>query len=566
MPRLTIDNKEVEAPQGSTILQAARSLGLDIPALCQLDGFEPTTSCMLCLVKVEATGRFVPSCATPVEDGMRVESETPEIHDLRRTGIELLLSDHAGDCTAPCQFACPVKMDIPAMLRCVASGDLGGAIAIIREDVAMPAVLGRLCADYCEKACRRGQVDEPAAICLIQRYVADADLASSAPHRPSCRPPTGKKVAIVGAGPAGLSAAYHLLRAGHACTLFDRQDEPGGMLRYKTSRDELPATVLEGEIGLISGMGAGFRLQTSVGHEVSLADLRGAFDAVLVAAGPLPADTSDWHGLSAVRGHIVIDSATHETGVKGVFAAGEAVRASTAVVRSMADGKSAAECIDRYLKGAPLAAPARPFAARLGRLLEGELDELMAGLPPEARKPRPPRAWEAFTDEQAREEAARCLHCDCVSKDGCKLRRYAQLYGARSNRFRGRRRRIERQAVHADVVYESGKCILCGLCVQIADRAREPLGLAFVGRGFDVRVGVPFGLPLDQALRQVARQCAEACPSGAIVLREGLEHDACGSCPGCAHPSDGGPAGHLADPHYNCADLSSTPHRKGEPE
>ena len=88
-------------PEGGTILDAARSLGVDIPTLCFLEGLDPNTSCMMCLVRVKGRRQLVPACATAVEDGMQVENETEEIRDVRRTCLELLLSDHIGDCAPP---------------------------------------------------------------------------------------------------------------------------------------------------------------------------------------------------------------------------------------------------------------------------------------------------------------------------------------------------------------------------------------------------------------------------------------------------------------------------------
>jgi NADH dehydrogenase/NADH:ubiquinone oxidoreductase subunit G len=119
----------------------------------------------------------------------------------------------------------------------------------------------------------------------------------------------------------------------------------------------------------------------------------------------------------------------------------------------------------------------------------------------------------------AAHQASRCLHCDCRSLDACRLRHYAAQYGADANRFRGTRRRLER-IERSGVIFEPGKCIVCGLCVQIASRAGEPLGLAFVGRGFDVRIGVPFNRTLEEALTRVARQCIAACPTAALAMNE----------------------------------------------
>ncbi len=168
-------------------------LGIDIPALCFLEGCEPSTSCLCCLVKVNGNCRLVPSCATIAEEGVKVESETPEVHSARRKALELLLSDHLGDCVAPCYLACPAEMDIPQMLRQISSGDLRGAIATVKHDIALPAVLGRICPAPCEKICRRHDLDAAVAICLLKRYVADADLASGDPYLPPCRRHRAKK-------------------------------------------------------------------------------------------------------------------------------------------------------------------------------------------------------------------------------------------------------------------------------------------------------------------------------------------------------------------------------------
>ena len=209
MTKLTIDQREVEVPPGATVLDAARQLGIDIPTLCYLEGYRPSTSCLVCMVKIRTgdRGRLAPSCGTPAVGGMVVESETEELFQIRRTALELLLSDHVGDCLAPCHFACPAHMDVPNMLRQITTEDLAAAIVTIKRDIALPAVLGRICPKPCEKGCRRSGADGPVAVCQLKRFAADADLASPQPYQPPYAPPTGIRVAIVGAGPTGLSAA-----------------------------------------------------------------------------------------------------------------------------------------------------------------------------------------------------------------------------------------------------------------------------------------------------------------------------------------------------------------------
>ncbi|MBI2947969.1 MAG: (2Fe-2S)-binding protein, partial [Verrucomicrobia bacterium] len=179
---LTIDGREAEAAPGETILAVAQRLSLDIPTLCYLEKCGPMTSCLACVVKINGhngQSRVVPSCATKVQPGMIVESESAEVREMRRTALELLLGDHAGDCLSPCHRICPLHLNIPVMIRQIESGQLREAIATIKDALAMPAVLGRLCHHPCENGCRRGTWDSPAAIRDLERFAADADLQSA---------------------------------------------------------------------------------------------------------------------------------------------------------------------------------------------------------------------------------------------------------------------------------------------------------------------------------------------------------------------------------------------------
>ena len=121
---IIIDGKEAAVSPGQTVLQVARQTGLDIPTLCHLEKCGPLTSCLVCLVKVVANGqsRLVPSCATPAVPGMVIESETEEVHQARRTALELLFSDHVGDCLSPCHRLCPLQLNIPVMIRQIEGG------------------------------------------------------------------------------------------------------------------------------------------------------------------------------------------------------------------------------------------------------------------------------------------------------------------------------------------------------------------------------------------------------------------------------------------------------------
>ncbi len=354
MPTLTIDNRRIEVHAGATILESARKLRIDVPTMCFLEGVRPSVSCMVCVVKVEGKTGLVPSCAIPAEDGMRVRTDTEEVRQARKDALELLLSDHLGDCEGPCRIACPAGINIPLVLRQIASGEVAAEAGTVAAKIPCDD-----CPAPCERACRRRLYDAPVAIRLLMQYAGD----------PQSR--------------------YNAIWGPRACAgLIDR---------------------------------------------------------------------------------------TIETGVR------------------------------------------RPFLVHIGRLREGEIEQFMAGA---NRAERVAPSAEGLTDSQARNEALRCLHCDCRKSDACKLRIYAEIYGAQAGRYKGERKQFERRLEHPDIIFEPGKCISCGLCISIAEAAGESPGLTFVGRGFGVRVAVPFDHSLADALQKTARQCAAACPTGAMAMKK----------------------------------------------
>ena len=291
MVSLTIDGRRIHIPAGTTILEAAGWLGIRIPTMCHVPGIEPAGSCFLCAVQIEGRRTLSPACAMPVADGMAVVTDSDDVRTARKIALELLLSDHAGECRAPCADGCPAGLDIPGFVRGVASGDCARAAEVIADRLALPGSLGRICPRLCERQCRRADFDQGLAIGALHRYVAD--LGACTPAR---APATGKSVAIVGAGPAGLAAAYYLLRQGHACTLFDAHPLPGGMLHYGIPAYRLPKDALDLEIGAIRGLGAQFRMGRRWGRDFTLAGLREQYDAVFLAIGAQRAEGLDCEG------------------------------------------------------------------------------------------------------------------------------------------------------------------------------------------------------------------------------------------------------------------------------
>lgn len=517
MPELKIDNRTVEVPEGATLLDAARQAGVDVPTLCHVEGFPASSSCMVCVVKVG--GRLVPSCATRAVEGMEVESETGEVHHARKMALELLLSDHLGDCVAPCQRICPLGINVPSLARHVAEKDLRDAMVELRRGSPLPAVLARVCSANCESGCRRHHDGSGVSVRNLELHVTEHARSTGDPCLPEPLAASGRKVAVIGAGPTGLSAAYFLRLRGHECVVFDRSDAAGGSLLESFSEEELPREVVAAEVDLLCRLGVTLRLGAEGevgGAGPSLDVLREEYDAVLVAAGP-EARALD---VPATATGLTVDATTFETETPGVYAAGDAVKAEKRVVRKMADGKAAATCIDQAITGRTVSGPPGCFSCRLGRLVDGEMDRFLQLANAGERKTSPTGVAGELTDEQAVEEATRCLHCDCRKASDCRLRIYAQRYGADAGRFRSERRTFEQRVDHPFVIFEPAKCILCGVCIEVAREEKQALGLTYIGRGFDVRVGIPFDAPLSDALRETARRAIALCPTGAIASRE----------------------------------------------
>jgi len=348
MAGISIDGTSIEVAAGTTVLQACRQQGVDVPTMCYLDGHTHFTSCMVCVVKDVNAGRLIPACSAPVSDGMAVETDSDEVVAARRVAVELLLSEHVGDCEGPCERVCPASIRIPAVIRKLAAGDRVAAGAVYAATSTQPGVPCRECNGRCEKPCRRGQVDAAVSIRLL----------------------------------------------------------------------------------------------------------------MLHAAGALPADPP----------------------------------------------------------GTP---HAKRFNSIIGPISDEEKETVLEQASRDARvEPTDPEG--GFTAEEASREAPRCLHCDCRKPESCLLRAYAERYGAKQFRYKAMQRKpLQIAQQHPQVVYEPGKCIKCGICVKITEHSGERLGMAFLCRGYDATVGVPFAEPLDKGLTETAAECVRCCPTGALASQPG---------------------------------------------
>jgi formate dehydrogenase major subunit len=685
MVTLTIDNRQVSAEPGTTVLEAARLLGIRVPTLCHVAGLEPVSSCFVCAVQIEGHRSLSPSCAMPVSEGMVVRTDTEDVRVARRMALELLLSDHAGECVAPCAARCPAGLDIPGFIRGIAAGDNRRSMEVIGETLALPGALGRICPRLCEQECRRCDHDQGLAIGALHRYSADRDASESNRYGPRVGRATGRSVGIVGAGPAGLAAAQFLLQKGHACTLYDAQADPGGMLRYGIPEYRLPKVALDDEISGVRKLGAEFQMGRRWGADFTLSELRKTHDAVFLAIGaqraqglrcegedlalsgvafldrlakgerpalgpevvvvgggntamdcarsavrlgpqsvkvvyrrtrrempclmeevegaeaegvgieylvapvrlerkgdnrlalscqrmrlgepdssgrrrPEPVAGSEFviecstliaaigqavdcslaerEGLKVTAWGIAADETTLATNLPGVFAGGDAVLGADLAVRAVAAGRIAAASIDQHLRGEAVVGEPAMAGIAMRPVDDAEQAEIFREIEKAARVPVPEIEMErrlssfeevegGLSEADAVREARRCMTCGCRKADCCTVRQLAAEYAADSYRFSGARRRFSQDVSHPEIIYEPGKCIMCDACVRIAAEAGEELGVAAIGRGFDVTMAVPFGEPLSEGLRKVARRCAEACPSGALALRTARACDLC---------------------------------------
>lgn len=188
--------------------------------------------------------------------------------------------------TAPCMDACPIHLDIPTYIECIKEGKFQESLDVIRERLPIPGVVGRVCVRPCESHCRRALLDEPISIKYLKRFVADQELDKH--HSPSFRvQPSTKtgRVAIVGAGPAGVTCAYHLARKGHQVTIYEQLGEPGGMAAVGIPDYRLPRQILRNEVSEIQKLGVTIHYNTPVGQTITLSDLEAENDAVFVGIG-----------------------------------------------------------------------------------------------------------------------------------------------------------------------------------------------------------------------------------------------------------------------------------------
>ena len=284
---IILNGNIVKGIPGETILDLAKRHGIEIPTLCHDDRLEPFTSCYVCVVEVEGMRGHQPSCSTRLTDGMKIITDNEPIRKSRKIALELMLSNHYADCIGPCKQTCPAGVDVQGYISLIDKGLYHDAVALIKETNPLPAICGRVCVRPCENECRRNLLNEgaPVGIDYLKRFVADFDLNSPEKFIPEVKPSSGKKVAVIGAGPGGLSVGHFLQVQGHQVDIFEAAPQPGGWLRYGIPEYRLPNDILDKEVKNITDLGVNIHYNKRLGGNLSYGEIKATYDATVLTIG-----------------------------------------------------------------------------------------------------------------------------------------------------------------------------------------------------------------------------------------------------------------------------------------
>ncbi|KHA62251.1 formate dehydrogenase [Vibrio variabilis] len=420
MIEIIIDGKYRIVEEGSTLLEAAKVCGIEIPSLCGLNKSNQKVPCDLCVVEVESGGTQR-ACELEVYRGLNVKTQSDQLSEHRRQALNRIMQDHYADCEAPCKTACPAGVDIQSYLYFIAQNDHKKAIEVIKRTLPMPLSIGRVCPAFCESECRRSLVDESIAIRQLKRHAADADLAAQEAYTPEKKADKNRSIAIVGSGPGGLTAGYYLSNEGYDVTVFESMPKAGGWLRYGIPEYRLPKAILDKEIELMCRNGMQIKTEQKLGENLSLSQLSDDYDAVCLAVGASLAVEMKYPGSELAGCYLGVDylkdfvtEQTYTTGEKvavigggntAIDCARTARRAgadTTIIYRRTreempAEDYEIEEAEHEGVKFLFLTNPAENIADENGHVKEVRLERMALGEPDASGRRRPEPTGEFFT-------------------------------------------------------------------------------------------------------------------------------------------------------------------------
>ncbi len=394
----------------------------------------------------------------------------------------------------PCSAACPAHVNVQGYVSLIQKGRFREAVELIRKDMPFPAICGRVCLAPCEKACARKNVDQAVAIRSLKRIVADVEREQGRVRGKPIPRRHNRRIAIIGAGPAGLAAAYELVKLGYPVTVFERMPEAGGMVRYRIPDSLIEKFVVSNEIAYIQDLGVEIKCNVEFGKDIDLDTLRNeGYKAVFMAIGKLSENSSLPLKLlskeSGVR-VILVDSITLETRMHGVFAGGDAIKDKpVGIIEAIGTGKRAAVSIHRYLNGEDLTVGRDEIEETVWIENWEMLNKKPRRYFVKKGEPKPRVSFEEVTEilekikRKARFEAFRCLNCgpctECLAEFGlCEIDK---------------------------PIIDESLCTGCNVCASIC-----PFGALSKNEKGVVQV--------DEELCKGCGICAARCPENAITM------------------------------------------------